>query len=114
LQRWLDACFELTSTLPWAEKPEPRKRSCTMWRALKAAPRSIRMMVLRLAVALTKTPASVGDRIFAELPAQFSEPQLVELTTAIAWENDRARFNRTFGILAVGFSEGAFCPLPEA
>ena len=39
--------------------------------------------------------------------------QLVELATAIAWENYRARFNRTFAIGAEGFSKGAFCPLPE-
>jgi alkylhydroperoxidase family enzyme len=69
---------------------------------------------LKLTVALTRTPASVDDQLFADLHAEFSEPQLVELATAIAWENYRARFNRTFGILAEGFSAGAFCPLPEA
>jgi alkylhydroperoxidase family enzyme len=69
-------------------------------------------LVLRLAVALTKTPASVDDGLFADLRREFNEVQLVELTTAIAWENYRARFNRTFGI-AEGFSEGAFCPMPE-
>ncbi len=68
---------------------------------------------LKLTVALTRTPASVDDQLFADLRAEFTEPQLVELTTAIAWENYRARFNRTFGILAEGFSAGAFCPLPE-
>jgi alkylhydroperoxidase family enzyme len=71
-------------------------------------------MVLRLTAALTKTPANVSDQLFVDLRDRFSEPQLVELTTAIAWENYRARFNRTFEILAEGFSEGAFCPLPEA
>jgi len=70
-------------------------------------------LVLRLAVALTKTPASVDDGLFADLRREFSEPQLVELATAIAWENYRARFNRTFAIGAEGFSQGAFCPLPE-
>lgn len=71
-------------------------------------------LALRLAVVLTKTPASVSDELFANLRREFSEPQLVELATAIAWENHRARFNRTFGISAEGFSEGAFCPLPES
>ena len=70
-------------------------------------------LALRLTLALTRTPATVDDRLFAELRSEFSEPQLVELTTAIAWENHRARFNRTFEILAEGFSKGAFCPLPE-
>lgn len=71
-------------------------------------------LVLRLTVALTKTPANVDDELFADLRREFTEEQLVELATAIAWENYRARFNRTFAILPAGFSEGAFCPLPEA
>ena len=71
-------------------------------------------LVLQLTVALTRTPATVDDQLFAGLRTEFSEPQLVELATAIAWENYRARFNRTFGILAEGRSEGAFCPMPEA
>lgn len=70
-------------------------------------------LALRLTVALTRTPANVDDQLFADLRGVFSEQQLVELATAIAWENYRARFNRTFGILAEGFSKGAFCPLPE-
>jgi hypothetical protein len=37
----------------------------------------------------------------------------VELTATIAWENYRARFDHAFGIEAQGFSEGAFCAVPE-
>ena len=70
-------------------------------------------LVLRLTVALTRTPATVDDALFAELRQQFSEPQLTELATAIGWENYRSRFNRTFAVGSAGFSEGAFCPLPE-
>jgi alkylhydroperoxidase family enzyme len=70
-------------------------------------------LVLRLAAAMTRTPAHVDDDLFAALRAEFSEAQLVELATAIAWENNRARFNRTFGIEAEGLSESAYCPLPE-
>ena len=71
-------------------------------------------LVLRLAVALTQTPASVDDAFFGELRREFSEPQLVELACAIAWENHRARFNRTFGIASEGFAKGDFCPMPES
>ena len=39
---------------------------------------------------------------------------LEELTSCIAWENYRARFDHAFGIEAAGFSEGAFCPVPSA
>ena len=70
-------------------------------------------LVLRLAVAMTRTPASVSDALFAELRQVFNEPQLVELASAIAWENHRARFNRVFCVASEGFSHGAFCPLPE-
>lgn len=70
-------------------------------------------LVLRLAAAITRTPAHVDDDLFAALRAEFSEAQLTELAMAIAWENHRARFNRVFGVEAEGFSKGAFCPMPE-
>ena len=69
--------------------------------------------MLRLATALTRTPANVPDELYAALRQQFSESQLVELSAVITWENARARFNRTFNIAAEGFSEGQFCPMPE-
>lgn len=70
-------------------------------------------LVLRLAVALTRTPADVADDLFRALKEQFSERELVELTAAISWENYRARFNRTFAVESEGFSKGKFCPMPE-
>ena len=70
-------------------------------------------LVLRLAVALTRTPADVDDALYAALRRHCSERDLVELNAVIAWENYRARFNRTFGVEAEGFSKGQFCPLPE-
>lgn len=69
--------------------------------------------MLRLVIALTRTPSDVSDELFAAIRVEFSERDLVELTSAIAWENYRARFNRTFAIEAEGFSKGQFCPLPE-
>lgn len=70
-------------------------------------------LVLRLAVALTRTPSAVSDDLFAALRRRFSEAELVELSAVIAWENYRARFNRTFAVGSEGFSEGSFCPMPE-
>jgi alkylhydroperoxidase family enzyme len=70
-------------------------------------------LVLRLAVALTATPVAVDDGLFAELHRRFDEPQLVELSATIAWENYRARFNRAFDVAPQGFSEGAACLVPE-
>jgi alkylhydroperoxidase family enzyme len=69
-------------------------------------------LVLRYAVAMTQTPLAVPDELFDGLRRHFSPKQLVELTSAIAWENYRARFDHAFGIEAEGFSAGAVCPHP--
>lgn len=69
--------------------------------------------MLRLAVALTHTPSRVEENLFHALRARFSERELVELSAAIAWENYRARFNRTFSVESEGFSKGLYCPMPE-
>jgi alkylhydroperoxidase family enzyme len=53
-----------------------------------------------------------GSEIIARLRERFSEAELVELTSAIAWENYRARFDHAFGIEGENFSEGAVCALP--
>lgn len=68
-------------------------------------------LALRYAVAMTATPVAVSDELFEELQTHFDARQLVELTSAIAWENYRARFNHAFGCEAEGYSEGAFCPV---
>lgn len=70
-------------------------------------------LVLRLAVALTRTPSDVPDDLFSALRNRFSERELVELSAAIAWENYRARFNRTFAVGSEGFADGPLCLLPE-
>ena len=70
-------------------------------------------LVIRYAVAITQTPVDVPEALFNSLGRHFSSRQMVELTSAIAWENYRARFDHAFGIEADGFSEGAFCPLPN-
>jgi alkylhydroperoxidase family enzyme len=73
----------------------------------------IEKLVLDLTVSTTRTPSDVSGELFRSLQQHFSAPQLVELVTAIAQENFRARFNRPFEVGSLGFSEAAFCPLPE-
>ena len=70
-------------------------------------------LVLRYAVQMTQTPVAVHEDTFAQLKEHFDERQLVELTSCIAWENYRARFDHAFGVEAEGFSQGAFCPMPS-
>lgn len=69
-------------------------------------------LVLEYADGMTRIPVEVSDALFARLRERFSEPQLVELTSAVAWENYRARFDHAFGIEAENFTEGAVCALP--
>ena len=71
-------------------------------------------LVLDYADGMTRTPVDVPDELFEQLRERFSERQLVELTTAIAIENYRARWNWAMGIGAQGFvGEGGFCVVPE-
>lgn len=72
----------------------------------------VEKLVLHYAVAMTETPVEVPDEMFAELRKHFTPKQMVELTSAIAWENYRSRFNHAFGIEAEDFSAGAVCPMP--
>lgn len=69
-------------------------------------------LVLEYADAMTRTPVEVSDALFQRLREKFTEAELVELTSGIAWENYRARFDHAFGIGAEDFSEGAVCALP--
>jgi alkylhydroperoxidase family enzyme len=71
-------------------------------------------LALRYATAMTATPVELAGELFAAMRQHLDDRQLVELTSAIAWENYRARFDHAFGCEAEGYSEGAFCPLPVA
>lgn len=70
-------------------------------------------LALEYSEAMTRTPAEIPDELFDRLQAHFDEAQLVELTSLIAIENYRARFNWAFGIGADGFSDGAYSVPPD-
>jgi alkylhydroperoxidase family enzyme len=78
-----------------------------------AAFSDLERLVLDYAVAMSQTPVHVSDELFEALRKHFDDAQMVELTAAIAWENFRARFNHAMGLGAQGFSEGAYCAIPE-
>ena len=69
-------------------------------------------LVIEYAVEMTKTPVGVPEALFAALRREFNEAQLVELTTAIAWENFRARFDHALGIESQGFLRRRLLPAP--
>jgi len=80
-------------------------RSSTLFSAQEKA-------VLEYADAMTQTPVEVGDGLFQQLGKSFSDEQLVEITSTIAWENYRARFDHAFGVESENFAQGAYCALP--
>lgn len=73
----------------------------------------VEKLVLEYAEAMTMTPVEISDELFASLREHFDDAEIVDLTMAIAIENLRARFNHALEIPVAGFSEGAYCPLPE-
>ena len=73
---------------------------------------NLEKLVLDYATGMSRTPVEVPDALFARLRDHFDEVQLVELTSAIALENMRGRFNLALGVGAAGFSEGLVCAVP--
>ena len=67
-----------------------------------------RIVALEYAEAITHTDRQVDDALFAKVKRHFTEPQIVELTAAIAFENFRSKFNPTLGVEAQGF-----CMVPK-
>jgi len=104
----------LTSALPWGGKDGVTNQHLLDLGHFESSPAfsELERLVLRYAVAMTETPVDVPDELFAGLRQHLSPQQMVELTSAIAWENFRARFNHAFGIEAEGFTQGAVCAVP--
>ena len=71
-------------------------------------------VAIEYAEELTKEPVQVSDELFARLREHFDDAQVVELTAAIAIENFRSRFNNALEVAPSGFSDGLFCPVPDA
>ena len=69
-------------------------------------------LVLEYADRMTQIPVEIPDALFTRLRERFNEAELVELTSAIAWENYRARFSHAFGMEGENFAEGQVCALP--
>jgi alkylhydroperoxidase family enzyme len=92
--------------------PEAKLADLNRWRDSEVFS-PIERLVLEYAESITETPAIHRRDLHDALRQHLSEKQLVELTTGIAWENFRARFNRAYDVKAQGFSDGAYCVVPE-
>ena len=71
------------------------------------------LLVIDLAVGMTRTPGDVDDELLAQVRERFGVKGTIELVHLIAWENTRARINVALDIGAEGFSEGKVCALPD-
>jgi alkylhydroperoxidase family enzyme len=67
--------------------------------------------VLEYAEAMTTTPTSVTDGLYARLLGQLGPAAMVELTVFIAWANMAGRVNTAHGITSQGYSETCEVPL---
>ena len=53
---------------------------------------------LEYADRITITELDVSEQFFAQMQHYFSDDEIVELTTAIAWENCSSKFNRALRV----------------
>jgi alkylhydroperoxidase family enzyme len=67
--------------------------------------------VLEYAEAMTSTPATVTDELYARLLGQLGPAAMVELTVFIGWANMAGRVNTANGITSQGYSEACEIPL---
>ena len=68
--------------------------------------------VLEFSEQMTATPVEVDDVLFDRLKARYSPAAMVELTTTIAWENFRARFDHAMGVESQDFVQDGVKPEP--
>jgi alkylhydroperoxidase family enzyme len=70
-------------------------------------------VALEYADAMTITGANAGDELFDRILGLFSDPEIVELTMLIAWENASSKFNRALRIGSQGLWKRKTGVVPE-
>ncbi|ATL32176.1 carboxymuconolactone decarboxylase family protein [Streptomyces formicae] len=68
--------------------------------------------VMEYAEAMSATPPTVDDDLAERLRTRLGEPAFVELTSMVAMENYRSRFNSALGLTSQGFKDS--CDLRDA
>lgn len=106
-------CLDFGSMLAQkCDVPVEKLRDLAVWRDSPLFD-PVERLVLEYAEAMTRTPASVSEELFASLREHFDERQMVELTLTIGLENLYSRTNQALGIESEGFSDGLYCVRPE-
>ena len=70
-------------------------------------------LVLDYATGMSRTPVDVPEQLLVRLRELLDDAQIVELTSLIALENLRGRFNHALGFGSSGLTEGMVCAVPE-
>jgi len=96
-------CIDIISALSRAKGVSDAQRRDLGHYRDSAAFSPLEKLVIEYAEHMSSTPVAIPPELHAELRGQLTAPQLVELTSAIAWENYRARFNHAFGLESEGF-----------
>ena len=84
------------------ENGERRLADLGRWRESNGFSAAERL-ALELAERMTITGERVDNELLGRLKAHYDEPQIVELTAAIAFENFRSRLNPALGVESQGF-----------
>src|SRR2546423_15587083 len=95
--------------LPWAEAGLSDDKLLAVLGDNRTPFNDTEQLVIELADAMTDTPANVSDDLYARLRKQFSEEQLMQLGAQIAFENYRARRNRSFVVA----TDNLYTPRPN-
>jgi alkylhydroperoxidase family enzyme len=74
---------------------------------------SLERDVLEYAEAMTTTPTTVTDELYARLLGQLGPAEMVELTVFIAFANMAGRNNTAHGITSQGYSDSCEIPLAK-
>jgi alkylhydroperoxidase family enzyme len=59
---------------------------------------AVERVALRYADAITLSDRDVDDDLFKQLRDSYSDDEIVELTSIIAWENSSSKFNRALRV----------------
>jgi alkylhydroperoxidase family enzyme len=104
-------CLDINYFLALNQNLDPAKASqVPRWRESDVfAPQE--RDVLEYAEAMTNTPTTVTDELYARLLDRLGEAAMVELTAAIAFANFATRNNTAHGITSQGFSDACEIPL---
>jgi alkylhydroperoxidase family enzyme len=104
-------CLDVNYFLALNQQLDPAKASqVPVWREAEVFT-PLERDVLAYAEAMTSTPTTVTDELYARLLGQLGPAAMVELTVFVGFANLAGRVNTAHGIASQGYSEACEIPL---